>query len=65
MNEIPLYWLTLSSLHLRAPAIAEKYVCTPPIHVAIGGLVGLALKVHLTQARGALSMGPHVYARHA
>ena len=35
------------------------------LHVSIGGLVGLALKVHLTQARGTLSMGPHVYARHA
>ena len=34
-------------------------------HVAIGGLVGLALKVHLTQARGTLSMGPQVYARRA
>ena len=34
-------------------------------YMYIGGLVGLALKVHLTQARGTLSMGPHVYARHA
>ena len=35
------------------------------VRVAIGGLVGLALKVHLTQARGTLSMGPQVYARRA
>ncbi len=27
------------------------------------GLVGLALKVHLAQARGTLSMGREVYAR--
>ena len=32
-------------------------------NVAIGGLVGLALKAHVTQARGTLSMEPQVYAR--
>ena len=31
--------------------------------VAIEGMVGLALKVHLTQARGTFSMEPQVYAR--
>ena len=35
------------------------------VHVAIGILVGLALKVRLSQARGTLNMEPHVYARHA
>ena len=37
--------------------------CAPfqELNVAIGGLVGLALKVHLTHARGTLSMGPQVY----
>jgi len=35
------------------------------VPVATGGLVGLALTVHFTQARGTLSMGPQVYARYA
>jgi len=35
------------------------------LHVPTGGLVGLALKVHLAQTRGTLSMGREVYARHA
>ena len=34
------------------------------LHVPTGGLVGLALKVHLAHARGTLSMGREVYARH-
>ena len=34
-------------------------------HVPTRGLVGLALKVQLAQARGTLSMGREVYARRA
>ena len=35
---------------------------TIALHIHTGGLVGLALKIHLAQARGTLSMEREVYA---
>jgi hypothetical protein len=65
----------MEALHIGGGELflTSEVRCTPVhvpylhvhVHVAIRGLVGLALKVHLTQARGTLSMGPRVYARHA
>ena len=52
----------MNPLHLTFPSSGPD---SPELHVPTGGLVGLALKVHSAQARGILSMGREVYARHA
>ena len=52
----------MSALHLTTLSGGPDSL---ELHVPTGGLVGLALKVHLAQARGTLSIGREVYARHA
>ena len=45
--------------------VVVSYERGTPVHVPRGGLVGLALQVHLAQARDTLSMERVVYARNA
>ena len=54
--------LCRNSLHLTTPSSGPDSL---ELHAPTGGLVRLTLKIRLAQARGILSMGREVYARHA
>ena len=54
--------LCMHPLHLTAPSSGPESL---ELHVPLGRLVGLALPVNLSQARGTLSMEREVYARNA
>ena len=57
MSEVPLYPCATPVQEKIRPRHLEL------VHVPTGRLVGLALKVHLVQARGTLLIGRQVYAR--
>jgi len=52
----------MNPLHLIIPSSGPDSL---ELHVPTGEVVGLALKVHLAQAKGTLLMGEEVFARHA